>query len=62
MQGYQLFKKNIKKLAVKPFVKATQILCIVVCFVSATMKKGRYVVYVHISHHGWGVGIEAGSW
>ena len=43
MQGNQFFKEHIKKLAVKPFVKTAKILFIMICFVSAIMKKDRYL-------------------
>ena len=35
MQGCQIFKDLVKKLISKPFVKAVEILFIVICLVSA---------------------------
>ena len=35
MQGCQIFKELVKKLISKPFVKAVEILFIVICLVSA---------------------------
>eukprot|EP00794_Sanderia_malayensis_P012567 gene12567-13854_t len=47
--GYQLFKEQyVKGVKCKPNVTAYVVLFIVKCFVVASMKKGRYTVYIHL--------------
>jgi len=49
IKGYQLYKENyVKMVKVKPNIKAEKLSFIVKCLVSASMKKIRYTVYVHL--------------
>ena len=62
MQAYELFKEHyVKKLFLKSFVKAAELLFIKKCFVSLAMKKDRYQVYVHILFYKENVLVKQGQ-
>ena len=50
--GYHLFKEGYVK-KVKPRVLAERFTFLIKCFVVASMKKHKYVIYVHLCQKKW---------